>query len=197
MKKRQLPCRLQGQIRQPLLLTPPFNHPFPYCHIAVTLSSCLCSLTADKSLLSGFITVFQFILCYLVWKAAEINSDSWKSKYEFFMVLKVKESASSDEAFLPILVDVLGATVHFFEPDHHFFFNSLILKFYIHCSVHCAHPSVTTCTFCLGFYSYGSFFVLEPCHPFFFKSTWDTVLFSCLDFSSSTCCNHILIANIR
>lgn len=140
MKKRQLPCRLQGQIRQPLLLTPPFNHPFPYCHIAATLSSCLCSLTADKSLLSGFITVFQFILCYLVWKAAEINSDSWKSKYEFFMVLKVKESASSDEAFLPILVDVLGATVHFFEPDHHFFFNSLILKFYIHCSVHCAHP---------------------------------------------------------
>lgn len=37
------------------------------------------------------------------------------------MVLKEKESASSGEAFLPILVDILGATLHFFEPDHHFF----------------------------------------------------------------------------
>lgn len=140
MKKRQLSCRLQGQISQPLLLTPPFNHSFPCCHIAATLSSCLFRLTADEFLFSGFITVCQFILCNLVWKAAEINSDSWKSKYEFFMVLKVKESASSGEAFLPILVDILGATLHLFEPDHHFFFYSLILKFDIHCSVHCAHP---------------------------------------------------------
>lgn len=73
MKKRQLSCRLQGQISQPLLLTPPFNHSFPCCHIAATLSSCLFRLTADEFLFSGFITVCQFILCNLVWKAAEIN----------------------------------------------------------------------------------------------------------------------------
>lgn len=42
---------------------------------------CLFSLTADESLFSGFITVSQFILCYLVWKAAESNSDSWKSSW--------------------------------------------------------------------------------------------------------------------
>lgn len=78
-KKGNFLCRLQGQIRQPLLLTPPFNHSFPYCHIAASLSSCLFSLTADESLFLGCITVFQFILCYLVWKAAEINSGSWKT----------------------------------------------------------------------------------------------------------------------
>lgn len=39
---------------------------------------------------------------------------------EFFMVLKEKESASNGEAFLSILVDILGATLHF-ELDHCFF----------------------------------------------------------------------------
>lgn len=59
--------------------------PFPIVTLSASLSSCL---SADESLFSGFIRVFQFILCYLIWKAAESNWDSWKSKYEFFMVLK-------------------------------------------------------------------------------------------------------------
>lgn len=74
------------------------------------------------------------------------------------------------------------------------FFNSLTLKFDIHCSVHCAHPQWLLVLFVWVFTVVACSFFLNPL-TLSCLSAWDTVLFSCLDFSSSTCCNYI--ANIK
>lgn len=63
------------------------------------------------------------------------------------MVLKEKGSANSSEVFLPIPVAILGAILHFFEPDHHFLKtkNSRILEFPIHYSVPYAPVILSDC----------------------------------------------------
>lgn len=95
--------------------------PFPIVTLSASLSSCLFSLTADESLFSGFITVSQFTLCYLVWKAAESHSDSWKSTMTSLWYWNKRNQQAVVRLSYPSWLTYRVLTLHFFELDHHFF----------------------------------------------------------------------------
>lgn len=137
---------------------------------------------------------FSSLSC-VIWSKMQEKVIQTAEKATMSSLLKEKESASSSEAFLPTLVDRLGAVLHFFEPDHHFFLLTVS-----------SWNLIFTLLFTVLIFSDNFYFLFGFLHLWCFPCSWTLTpfllwvpgaqfFFSCLDFSSSTCCNHIV--NIR